>query len=273
MSKPQLASEPSMDEILASIRKMISDDRPGPNPMPDQMGRTPFGSAAKTAVAEYNGRTSPLAAPGDARANGTQPASFNSLADALKVATTLSDQRRSLQQEIASVLEKGSRGNIIDPLSGASATHAAPAANRLDNVHQLPESPAAPSAAASGHRQANIGNWDTPQAPHANGEKRDLMSFDFGTVVPQRDSQGAKEPEAKVSEVKASDATRAAVDGGGAAKNTMDTSDAKSGLKADAEPAQPRIVAMPARTSSPGSASSSPSSQARPPQVFRRQVD
>ena len=42
MSKPQAAAEPSMEEILASIRKMISDDRPGPSPMPDQMGRTPF---------------------------------------------------------------------------------------------------------------------------------------------------------------------------------------------------------------------------------------
>ena len=46
MSKPQLASEPSMEDILASIRKMISDDRPGPSPMPDQMGRTPFGEFA-----------------------------------------------------------------------------------------------------------------------------------------------------------------------------------------------------------------------------------
>ena len=45
MSKPQLASEPSMEDILASIRKMISDDRPGPSPMPDQMGRTPFGES------------------------------------------------------------------------------------------------------------------------------------------------------------------------------------------------------------------------------------
>ncbi len=47
MSKPQLASEPSMEEILSSIRKMISDDRPGPSPMPDQMGRMPFGEPAR----------------------------------------------------------------------------------------------------------------------------------------------------------------------------------------------------------------------------------
>ena len=106
MSKPQLASEPSMEEILASIRKMISDDRPGPSPMPDQMGRTPFGES-RTGGA---GRQQDPTAPGCRRPvpQGEAPASnFNSLADALKVATALSDQRRSLQQEIASVLEKG----------------------------------------------------------------------------------------------------------------------------------------------------------------------
>jgi len=42
MNKPQFASEPSMEDILASIRKMISDDRSGPRPLPDQMTRTFF---------------------------------------------------------------------------------------------------------------------------------------------------------------------------------------------------------------------------------------
>ena len=71
--------------------------------MPDQMGRTPFGSRQ---VSEYSGRQNP-APVGPAQPAGGQASNFNSLADALKVATALSDQRRSLQQEIASVLEKG----------------------------------------------------------------------------------------------------------------------------------------------------------------------
>ncbi len=106
MSKPQLASEPSMEDILASIRKMISDDRPGPSPMPDQMGRTPFGESRTGAAVDP--RSQPRQPAGAPAQQGEAPASnFNSLADALKVATALSDQRRSLQQEIASVLEKG----------------------------------------------------------------------------------------------------------------------------------------------------------------------
>ena len=105
MSKPQLASEPSMEEILSSIRKMISDDRPGPSPMPDQLSRMHFGEQAR--VSHRAGEPSQ---PG-----GGQSSNFNSLADALKVATALSDQRRSLQQEIASVLDKGPRRT--EPLS------------------------------------------------------------------------------------------------------------------------------------------------------------
>ena len=99
MSKPNLASEPSMEEILSSIRKMISDDRPGPSPMPDQLSRMHFG--------EPNRSSSPASA-NPAQQGGGHSSNFNSLADALKVATALSDQRRSIQQEIASVLDKRS---------------------------------------------------------------------------------------------------------------------------------------------------------------------
>ena len=108
MSKPQLASEPSMEEILSSIRKMISDDRPGPSPMPDQwVGRTSAEPAPQF--------VSPASANAGAQQGGGHSSNFNSLADALKVATALSDQRRSIQQEIASVLDKGPRRT--EPLS------------------------------------------------------------------------------------------------------------------------------------------------------------
>jgi cell pole-organizing protein PopZ len=179
MSKPQLASEPSMEEILSSIRKMISDDRPGPSPMPDQMGRTPFGESRSTSqVSDVNSRqnASPAAQPA-----GGHSSNFNSLADALKVATALSDQRRSLQQEIASVLDKGPRN--ADPLSEAQTTSA--------NLHTLPESGAV-QGDTSGPRLPNFPDWRNEQTPVPPEGKRELLSFDFGTVVPQREDRSAK---------------------------------------------------------------------------------
>lgn len=162
MSKPQLASEPSMEEILSSIRKMISDDRPGPSPMPDQLGRMHFGEPARSSSPANNAPVSPTQ-PG-----GGHSSNFNSLADALKVATALSDQRRSLQQEIASVIEKGPRH--ADPLSEAPA----------------------PAADSNGPRLPNFPDWRSEAAAGQVDGKRELMSFDFGTLVPQREDQSAK---------------------------------------------------------------------------------
>lgn len=189
MSKPQLASEPSMEEILASIRKMISDDRPGPSPMPDQMGRTPFGEPARSSASELSGRGAPAGA-GQGRPSGA-PSNFNSLADALKVATALSDQRRSLQQEIASVLEKGPRAGHADPVAEATPSRSAPTPARPDNVHPLPEA-AAPSRDTSGPRLPSFPDWRSEPVAPTSDDKQDLLSFDFGTVVPQRDGPGAK---------------------------------------------------------------------------------
>jgi cell pole-organizing protein PopZ len=100
MTKPQFASEPSMEDILASIRKMISDDRSGPRPLPDQMTRTPFPDA--TAPAETSGRwenradtaSNPAARPGS---------SHGSLSEAIKAAA----QPRTLEERISDLLEKG----------------------------------------------------------------------------------------------------------------------------------------------------------------------
>ena len=107
---------------------------------------------------------------------GGQSSNFNSLADALKVATALSDQRRSLQQEIASVLDKGPRRT--DPLSEAARRRVA---KRHRAVAPAADGDAAP-ADSDGARAA-------PAQPTANVE---LLSFDFGTVVPQREDQSAK---------------------------------------------------------------------------------
>jgi cell pole-organizing protein PopZ len=175
MSKPQYASEPSMEEILSSIRKMISDDRPGPSPMPDQLGRMSFGEPAR------NSSPAPEAEGRPAAASTGQPgggSNFNSLADALKVATALSDQRRSLQSEIASVLEKGPRG--------------ADAANAASALNPRPDTGRAPVPSTGGHRLPSFPEWRAEQASAQPDNKRDLMSFDFGTVVPQREEQTAK---------------------------------------------------------------------------------
>jgi cell pole-organizing protein PopZ len=90
-----------MEDILASIRKMISEERLGPRPLPDQMSRTPFGETApadpaiREAVPEKKRETA-----------DTQP-SFSSLADALKAAARPSAQHRTLDEKIADMLDKG----------------------------------------------------------------------------------------------------------------------------------------------------------------------
>jgi cell pole-organizing protein PopZ len=167
-----------MEEILASIRKMISDDRPGPSPMPDQMGRTPFGESRTGAPVDS--KTQPRQAAAGPSPQGEAAASnFNSLADALKVATALSDQRRSLQQEIASVLEKGPQRG--DPL---------PIAPKAD-AQSLPGAGVKPTV-DNGARLPNFPDWRAEQAAAQTDAKRELMSFDFGTVVPQREGAAAK---------------------------------------------------------------------------------
>jgi cell pole-organizing protein PopZ len=118
MTKPQFSTEPSMEDILASIRKMISEERLGPRPIPDQIGRSPFGeslaeapAARSDSLARSDGlprsdsletRSEPAPAPAE------RPApSFSSLSDALKAATPSPEQRRSLEEKIADMLENG----------------------------------------------------------------------------------------------------------------------------------------------------------------------
>jgi cell pole-organizing protein PopZ len=240
MSKPQAASEPSMEEILASIRKMISDDRPGPNPMPDQMGRTPFGEPVKS-VSEYSGRASP-AESGSARPAGAQPSNFNSLADALKVATALSDQRRSLQQEIATALEKGPRGTVIDPLGFTTGSQSTPAAARGDGV-RLPEGSASPAPAGNEPQLPSFPAWNNQSAKPARDDSPELLSFDFGTVVPQQETS-----------LKVAPATSEA-------KPLADKPESKSAPAASEES---RVVSMPSRGAAPAAASSTVAPFPRP---------
>ena len=129
MTKPQIASEPSMEDILASIRKMISEDRLGPRPVPDQIARTTLGERAPAASLEPAGQPHNLTgngSEGPARASSAEPAavapqykaserpvpSFSSLSDALKSAGTAS-ARASLDDKLAHMLD--GKGTTAEP--------------------------------------------------------------------------------------------------------------------------------------------------------------
>lgn len=140
MNKPQFASEPSMEDILASIRKMISDDRLGPRPLPDQMTRTPFPEA--TAPAETSGRwenraeaaSTPAARPGS---------SHSSLSEAIKAAA----QPRTLEERISDLLEKGVTAPA-EPLASLGS-RPRPAATPEPAAPSRTAAPAEPSAGSS----------------------------------------------------------------------------------------------------------------------------
>jgi cell pole-organizing protein PopZ len=136
MTKPQFAQEPSMEDILASIRKMISDDRGAPRPLPDPMTRTPFPEA-----------TSPARAEPEATASAARAASsYGSLSEAIKAAAQPADQRRTLEERISDLLDKGSAGPI-DPLASFASRSNAPAAPSRPAAPIEPSRGAAPGAA------------------------------------------------------------------------------------------------------------------------------
>ncbi len=95
-----------MEDILASIRKMISEERLGPRPIPDQIGRSPFGESVAETPAAGPFASEPRLEGTPAPAERGQP-SFSSLSDALKAATPSPEQRLSLEDKIADMLESG----------------------------------------------------------------------------------------------------------------------------------------------------------------------
>src|SRR6516165_752831 len=118
MTKAQFAPEPSMEDILASIRKMISDDRGAPRPQPDPAARSPHPEASSPA------RTGP-----DPTASAARTASsYGSLSEAIKAAAQPAEQRRTLEERISDLLDKGSSG-VIDPLASFAGRASAPAAS------------------------------------------------------------------------------------------------------------------------------------------------
>jgi uncharacterized protein len=129
MTKPNFAHEPSMEDILAGIRKMVSDDLSPSRPLPDPMARTPFAE-----------RSSP--APAEPAAPARSGPSYGSLSEAIKAAAQPADQRRTLEERITDLLENGGTG-ATDPLA-ALANRAAPA----------PAAPSRPASAPSSSQSA-----------------------------------------------------------------------------------------------------------------------
>ena len=164
MSKPQLASEPSMEEILSSIRKMISDDRPGPSPMPDQLSRMHFGEQARASPRAGE----PHRSTGGARARTSIASPMPSR---WRPRFPISAAPCSMRSPASSTRVRA----VTDPLSEGPA----PVAKR----HPSRPPPAQCSASALDGARAAAGQPDG---------KRELLSFDFGTVVPQREDQSAK---------------------------------------------------------------------------------
>src|SRR5262249_26871528 len=130
IAKPQFAPEPSMEDILASIRKMISDDRSPRQPDPSARNSLPGPSSAAREPDASRGASS-----------------YGSLSEAIKAAAQPSDQRRSLEERISDLLDKGT---LIDPLASFSGRAvAAPAAPARTAAPSEPARAQTPGASGS----------------------------------------------------------------------------------------------------------------------------
>ncbi len=176
MTKPQFAPEPSMEDILASIRKMISDDRAPPHPLPDPMTRKPFSEASSPGPTEAAGRWE-----GDPPASAARPApSYGSLSEAIKAAGQPSDQRRTLEERISDLLDKGSVGSV-DSLASV--------ANRASTV-----SPAAPSRPAAPVEPTQRGSQGLPVQGATPGSAGHALPFGTRAPAPERGSAPGAAP-------------------------------------------------------------------------------
>lgn len=199
MTKPQFAPEPSMEDILASIRKMISEERMGPRPVPDQIARTSIGERQQARAPERG----PAETVSPETPAGRTTPSFSSLSDALKSAGPESDpgsaaqaERHALDEKIADMLDKSPA-----PAAGSAPEPRAPlavfAANRPSTV-----SPARPTPPAGGtvpsrsvtREPLRAERADTTQPPRNDPSREALGSLSHprgtaaGSPAPRRES-------------------------------------------------------------------------------------
>ena len=188
MTKPQAASEPSMEDILASIRKMISEDRLGARPIPDQIARTSIGERVTPRPVPKTGdwdrkeksapdEAKPAPVPSLSTASEPVPAerpvpSFSSLSDALKSAAP-GAIRPSLDDKLADMLDDegkpGANGRDSVPaaaplavFAGSRAQSASPAKPQVRNGASNGSSPMAQVRPASALRAPTFQEQPTP---------------------------------------------------------------------------------------------------------------
>ena len=128
MNQPAKAQEPSMEEILASIRRIISDDDAKPAAAPAEAAPAPA-PAPKTAAPAMKAASAPVATPIPPVAPTPAPAAKNS------------------QDEIDAMLAS------FDAPAPAAAAPAAPAVEEAEDVFELTEQMAVPAAAAEGFQK------------------------------------------------------------------------------------------------------------------------
>jgi hypothetical protein len=178
MTKPHAASEPSMEDILASIRKMISEDRLGARPIPDQIARASIGERVTPRPVPKTGdwdrkeksapdEAKPAPVPSLSTASEPVPAerpvpSFSSLSDALKSAAP-GAIRPSLDDKLADMLDDegkpGANGRDSAPtaaplavFAGSRAQSASPAKPQIHSGASNGSSPMAQMQPASALR-------------------------------------------------------------------------------------------------------------------------
>jgi cell pole-organizing protein PopZ len=230
MTKPQFSTEPSMEDILASIRKMISEERLGPRPIPDQIGRSPFGESVAETPA-----VGPIAVEPRferAPAPAERAPSFSSLSDALKAATPSPEQRLSLEEKIADMLENGEASprpaTPADSLAVFAATRLTPATSPdLGPLSTTPRSPDAASERPTARKTPGPGELSRTAKPASRPSEAPLN----GSA--HRREERAPRP-------------------GGAPKTEPKVADAKNAeaMNIDTQ----RIIAMPPRPGAPASA-------------------
>ncbi|MBE0705495.1 MAG: DUF2497 domain-containing protein [Afipia sp.] len=128
MNQPAKAQEPSMEEILASIRRIISDDDAKPAAAPAEAAPAPA-PAPKAAAPAMKAASAPVATPIPPVAPTPAPAAKNS------------------QDEIDAMLAS------FDAPAPAAAASAAPAVEEAEDVFELTEQMAVPAAAAEGFQK------------------------------------------------------------------------------------------------------------------------
>ncbi|CEG08106.1 hypothetical protein BN961_01515 [Afipia felis] len=128
MNQPAKAQEPSMEEILASIRRIISDDDAKPAAAPAEAAPAPA-PAPKAAAPAMKAASAPVATPIPPVAPTPAPAAKNS------------------QDEIDAMLAS------FDAPAPAAAAPAAPAVEEAEDVFELTEQMAVPAAAAEGFQK------------------------------------------------------------------------------------------------------------------------